>query len=194
MNAGEIKLDMGKLEALNRSIQDDAGTYVKVGVLGASAVRGKGQTGNQRWKSTAKWSRGLTVQNAAGKVIKIGPGYLTNAQIGAIHEFGSVNHSIPERSILRMPILSRLSDELKKTPLKDWEDYLIKFGLKGLLRAIGQSAVGVIQDAFHTGGFGRWAKLKPATVKRKGSTEILVETTQLRRSITFAVVDGRKGP
>jgi len=87
-----------------------------------------------------------------------------------------------------MPILSRLDAELRKVSLADWQRTLLTGGLVAVLRIIGQASLNIIKDAFHTGGWGRWAKLKWATIRRKGSSDVLIDTTQLERSITFAVV------
>lgn len=201
MIAANVKLNDGALQDFSKFLADADGAYVKVGVLGSYAARKQGQTGPKRWKSVySRWSK------AAGKYVSSGPSwsasagaYLTNAEVGVIHEFGAPKAKIPERSFLRMPILSRLGDELKSITLADWQAVFWSGtgdgrggGLIAVLRVIGQASVNVIQAAFHSGGFGRWAKLQPATIKRKGSSDVLVDTTQLRRSITFAVVS-KKG-
>lgn len=40
------------------------------------------------------------------------------------------------------------------------------------------------REAFATGGFGEWPALKPATIARKGSSKILVETGSLLSALT----------
>jgi phage gpG-like protein len=195
-------LSKGPLEELSRQLEEAQGSYVKVGVIGASAGK-HGKANNRRWKtrglirnvagnfrSGSKFSRGLRVQNAAGKISTIDAGFLSNAEIGAIHEFGSPGKRIPERSFLRMPIMTRLDRELRTISKADWKMTLITGGLGAVLRAIGQAGINVIGDAFHTGGFGSWKALKPATIRNKGSSDILVDTTQLRRSISYQVVGG----
>lgn len=172
MMGGSVSLSDGALRELSREIKDASSAYVKVGVLGGYARRERGQTGVNRWKEPHP-PKG---------------GQLTNAEIGVIHEFGSPDSNIPERSFLRMPILSRLDGELRKVPLVDWQRTLLTGGLVAVLRIIGQASLNLIKDAFHTEGWGRWAKLKWATIRRKGSSDVLVDSTQLERSVTFAVV------
>lgn len=184
----DVAINNAPLKALVSGLAEAKTAYVKVGVLGSSTRRGKGETASKRWLSTAKWSRGLDVRNAKGKTVHVDAGYLTNAEIGAIHEFGSPGDRIPERSFLRMPLLSRLDDELRKVSKAEWANTLLIGGLVAVLRVVGQAGVNVIKDAFHTGGFGRWAKLKAATIRRKGNSDILIDSTQLSRSISFAVV------
>ena len=87
-----------------------------------------------------------------------------------------------------MPILSRLDDEIRGRAVSDWKSVFARSGIRGILESIGEACLDVIQDAFNTGGFGRWRKLQEATIKRKGSTTILQDTDQLRRSISYAVV------
>lgn len=58
--------------------------------------------------------------------------------------------------------------------------------LKILIR-LGIACENVIQDAFSSGGFGFWKFILPSTVRRKGSARELIDTGQLRRSITSKV-------
>jgi hypothetical protein len=54
-----------------------------------------------------------------------------------------------------------------------------------IFNLIGALGVGLVQQAFATGGFGKWAPLKAATIKRKGGAAILIDSAQLRKSITY---------
>ena len=130
---------------------------------------------------------------------------LTNAQIGMIHEFGSNKRNIPQRSFLRQPLMEHLPTYLsKKEEFKSKAiDEAIKEGtLFVLARKVGAVAEEVIQEAFATRGFGKWAKNSNITVnggwirtssgkafyvKGKGSDSPLIDTGQLRRSITSKV-------
>jgi len=165
-----INLDTTPMHRLSVSAEQAASAYIKVGVLGDYADRTPGQTGTKR-------------TNAAG-----GKEAINNPSLGAIHEFGSLTRGIPPRSFLRMPLISRLSDEINKESQETWEQYFVNFGFIDLLRAIGEASLAVIKDAFKTGGFGRWAKLRPYTIRRKGNDRILIDSGQLERSVTYAVV------
>ena len=61
-------------------------------------------------------------------------------------------------------------------------------GMRGALKTLGVVAEGTIQKAFATGGWGEWPKLSPVTIRRKKSSKILIDTSQLRRSISSRVV------
>ena len=105
--------------------------------------------------------------------------------VGRRHEFGI---GVPRRSFLRMPFIveQKTIDKAIATSWKKITDgkstALKEFGILGI---VGQN---ISKDAFATGGFGKWEKLKPATVKAKGSDEILLDTSKLVQSITNWVV------
>ena len=113
---------------------------------------------------------------------------LTNAEIGAIHEFGKISKpKIPQRSFLWMPLSLYLQDEVYKkasvfNKLISFANVLDCYALLGIC---GEN---VVQYAFQTGGFGEWPALKPQTIANKGSDKILIDTAQLRKSITSRVI------
>lgn len=111
-------------------------------------------------------------------------GDLTNAEIGAIHEFGSYSERIPQRSFLLMPLTFHLGKNLKG----NWTGWILSGGMVNAAKHLGVMAEKTIQQAFATGGFGEWRPLAPSTIARKGSSAILIDTAQLRRSISYRVV------
>jgi phage gpG-like protein len=118
-----------------------------------------------------------------GKGGKMHPGSEINlAQLGAVHEFGRLDGSIPERSFIMMPIETH-QKEIEAEARKNMQSRLEKQNVKGIFTDIGIAAEAVIQDAFDTGGFGTWPDIQEATKKRKGSEAILIDTGELRRSI-----------
>lgn len=105
--------------------------------------------------------------------------------VGRKHEFGI---GVPRRSFLRMPFIEK-QNIIDKAIAISWKKItdgkstaLKEFGILGI---IGQN---ISKDAFASGGFGKWEKLKPATEKAKGSDEILLDTSKLVQSITNWVV------
>ena len=105
--------------------------------------------------------------------------------VGRKHEFGI---GVTRRSFLRMPFIVK-QKTIDKAIAISWKKItdgkstaLKEFGILGI---IGQN---ISKDAFATGGFGKWEKLKPATEKAKGSAEILLDTSKLVQSITNWVV------
>ncbi len=112
----------------------------------------------------------------------------TNANIGLKHEFGSASENLSERSFLRMPLNTKLKEKLKEIN-KDAMQSLIKKDIVLFLKKLGVLSEEVIQNAFDTGGFGKWKPLSDITKQKKGFDKILIETTQLRKSITSEVVN-----
>lgn len=113
-------------------------------------------------------------------------GEVNNAEIGVVQEFGSVTKNIPARSFLVMPITEKRK-QIQKEILKRkkvLEKALEKGDMTVFYDLLGVAAEKAIQQAFDSGGFGKWAPLKV----RQGSP--LVDTAQLRRSVTSKVVKG----
>lgn len=110
---------------------------------------------------------------------------LSNATIGAVHEFG--NSKLPQRSFLRMPLQMFLPKELEKVGIlndKDVNDIIKTEGLRVFTEKLGILAVATVLKAFDSGGFGLW---KPSNMEYKKVKQTLVETHQLRDSITYDV-------
>lgn len=120
-----------------------------------------------------------------GSSTRSGKGKETNATIGARHEFGT--STLPIRSFLRMPITEKFQSFLEKSNLFDENAFkrVVKEGsILQWAKALAITAEACILEAFATGGFGKW---KPSNFARKKNAETLVETKQLRDSITSEV-------
>lgn len=139
---------------------------------------------------------------------------LTNAGLGAIHEFGATLENgtvIPTRSFLRMPLLSNEGRraivkevvknneavaELMKKPTGDEADTAYREAIKKVVNPemvanqIALAAYNRVLEAFTNDGYGKW---KPTTEysrkHRYGDPDnpTLVDTGQLRDSISFEV-------
>lgn len=118
-------------------------------------------------------------------------GTINNATLGAIHEFGSIEAGIPARSWLRMPLIQHLPEAIKVLGADHWRELVEKQGLVGALKELGFLGEMVVDDAFATGGFGQWARLKRATIRRKKSAAILIDHGELRQAVTSEVEKGR---
>lgn len=115
----------------------------------------------------------------------------TNAYIGFLNEFGSFSKHIPARSFIRMPLKLYLDSYIKnkKSLSKEAFEKAIEEGkTEDFSRKVGLVAEEVIQDAFATRGFGNWKPNAPRTIAEKGSDSPLIDTGQLRRSITSKVI------
>lgn len=125
--------------------------------------------------------------------VKVGvPGTATEADgtkiamIAAVHEFGRPDLGIPERPFLRGSILASRQKYIKmaKRGAKKVAEGVMDSGT--VYRLIGAEAVGNVQEYIRNADF---VPLKPATIKRKGSSKPLIDTGQLRQSITYVVTE-----
>lgn len=104
------------------------------------------------------------------------------AMIAAIHEFGAPEQGIPERSFLRGGI-RRAAPKLNAVNIDSLRKVLLgNMTIDQAVEKLGVVAVGEVKREFTVGTF---APLKPATVKRKGSSRPLIDSGQLRQSITY---------
>lgn len=109
----------------------------------------------------------------------------SNAEIGLKHEFG--DGKTPMRSFLRIPLTDNLQKYLDNAGGVDNETLKKCIDEKSLVPLFKKIAVlgeQVVLDGFETGGFGKW---KPSNMKFKKNQQTLVETQQLRNSITSEV-------
>jgi len=109
---------------------------------------------------------------------------INNAEIGRIHEFGDPEQNIPPRSWLAMPLQQRI-DELNKAAVSTQATTALSEGnIENFLDIVGAQAEAVIQGAFKTQGYGQWPANAPSTIKRKGSSQPLIDSGAFRQSIT----------
>ena len=108
---------------------------------------------------------------------------LNTAEIGFVHEYGSTDGKIPERSFMRSSLTGKgrkellaLSKKLLKKVANGSMDQKKALGLLGAAGAdiISQKIVTLRSPAN-----------KAATIKAKGSSNPLVDTGQLKNSITW---------
>ena len=136
-------------------------------------------------------------------------GEMTNAEIGFVHEMGSISRNVPRRSFL-WDTLSTKGKEIMES-LKPATETLFKTGkINEYLEVVGHACTNMVDEAFATGGFGKWAPLSYGTLMRKAkgndfkrmqqvaqdlyeggnNIAILIKSGQLRRAISYRVVGG----
>lgn len=147
----------------------------RVGVLGQKTNRvpmEAGETHEQYQLRVKKLKKDSSFPDNEGQ---------TNADIGLVHEVGSLSKNIRRRSFLEMPLTLKMPDYSKK-----FGEELMKAidagNLKPAFIRLGIKGEQVVQLAFASKGFGQWYQ-NPKT--GRGS---LIDTAQLRRSITSDVV------
>jgi len=110
------------------------------------------------------------------------------AKLGMIHEFGSKDGSIPERSYLRST-MTEVDKKLKRM-LKKFSTS-IALGRMDKHRALGIVGEFLVTAFKNKIQDGVPPPLKTKTVKRKGSDHTLIDTGQLRDSLDYEVVKGK---
>ena len=111
-------------------------------------------------------------------------GLFTVAQIAAVHEYGSEDGKIPQRSFIRDTHDLNLQANLER--LKRLEEHVLtgKLTQHQMLTYLGEVASKQMVSRINQGIA---PELKKSTVRRKGSSTPLVDTGQLKGSITFKV-------
>ena len=113
----------------------------------------------------------------------------TNAFLGMIHHFGAISGHFPARPWLDVPWKTGkrkiLADALRgwRTEVKE-KIIRSDFG-RWFLRGVGFAYEEKLKSLFTANN---WAPNAPATIRKKGSSSPLIDTGQLRRSISSEVV------
>ena len=121
-----------------------------------------------------------------------------NADIGLAHEMGVLSRNLPRRSFLEMPLTLKMP-EYAATFGASLMKAIDSGNLKPAFISLGIQGEQGVQAACASGGFGVWPALKLSTLYRKHpkgfsrftkehNDQILIDTGQLRRSITSDVV------
>lgn len=163
MRAGSVSLEMGKLKALTADLAKYKRHRIHVGVFSNHDAR-------------------------SGKGIGPSDPTLGNAEIGTIQEFGSIEKNIPERSFLRVPLMSYLPDAIRTLGPNSWRKLIIQDGLLKALKTLGGTAANTVENAFWTRGYGQWAANKKRTIQQKKSDSPLIDGGELAQSVTYRVV------
>jgi len=120
-----------------------------------------------------------------GLVGKRREGNLTNMQLALVHEYGSPARNIPARPFLRPGIedsKKRIGDLARVAVLAATDGHAEV--VNSAMQRIGEEAVSSVKRRIATGPF---VPLKPATKRRKGHGQPLIDTHQMINSITYAV-------
>ncbi len=156
----DFKSDTKGLDNLNKVFKDLGKMYTDVGVLEGNAYPDTG---------------------------------MTVAEVGAIQEFGSdklgrddIARPIPARSFIEFPIESRMKKIVKDVSKGAAQDFA-EGGSEKIMNKLGAACDKQIQLGFETGGFGKWKPLAPFTIRKKKSSSILIDTSLLRKSISWRI-------
>ena len=107
------------------------------------------------------------------------------AYIGGVHEFGSEDGTIPQRSFIRAGVDNKMG-EIKNLSQVVSGKIIDGMSVNTGLNLIGLGVTGIIQEYISSGNF---TPLKPNTIARKGSSKPLIDTGHLRQSIRHVLED-----
>lgn len=166
-----VNFDLSRLRVIERMTKKKY--IVEVGILGNKNRRSvkttySKKTGFRRVRSKEKSS-------------------LTNAQIGAIHELGSFSRNIKKRSFLKVPLELKMPGIFVKVG-QALINQMNPSNIVQTYKLLGTLAERVVLTAFSTRGYGRWPANSPATIAKKKSEMPLIDSGQLRRSISNRVI------
>lgn len=167
-----VKTNMTPLNNLLAGI--DEKYVVRVGILGNKAhAKNRLDTGELKKRG------GHKVGDTASE--------LTNADIGLRHEKGVKSEHLPRRSWLQNPLEDNLMEYFTKIGSETIKLMVLKQSLSAY-QDLGIICEQIIQKGFETGGYGKWKSLSAFTIAQKKSSQILIDTGQLRKSVTSQVV------
>jgi hypothetical protein len=104
------------------------------------------------------------------------------AFIAAVHEYGAPGAGIPERPFLKISIVKGKPEQMRLNKVNLFR--IVKGGMdfETALGQLGAMAQGQVQQYIVDGQF---VPLKPATIKKKGSSKPLIDTGQMRQSVMW---------
>jgi hypothetical protein len=159
----------------------------RIGVLSSKNIRRESDLSQAKKvaRKAKKHGNFFEQASAEGNVRRSSAGE-TNAKIGLKHEFGI---GVPMRSFLRIPIADNFQQYLENAGAFDSDAFkkvIAKKSLTLYVKRMGIVGETIVSDAFATGGFGKW---KESQMKDKKVKQTLVETQQLRNSISSEVIE-----
>ncbi len=114
-------------------------------------------------------------------------GAISNAELAFIHTKGSPLRGIPARPIIEPAIednKEQVAELIKKSAQKALDGN--KEGAIESLERVGMQGQNIVR-AWFTNPKNNWAPNSPKTIKLKGSTRPLIDSGELRKSITYVV-------
>lgn len=108
------------------------------------------------------------------------------AMVAAVHEYGSPSQGIPERPFLRVTVDRNREKYVRLNRINLVKVVRGELSVEDALGQLGAMAAGDVQETIRRGDF---APLKPATIKRKGSSAPLIDEGQMIQSIHWVLGD-----
>lgn len=171
----KITVKTNRSSALLEGLESLRGRTVRVGVMGAEGAADKKKPKRPKTKGK-KGKKSKSKPPATGPATSL-------AVVAAAHEFGL---GVPLRSWLRTP-LDEMTPELRKMIARVARQVVAgELSAETALERVGMWTQGQLQKRMSAGLPVK--RLSPVTIARKGSSKPLIDTGQLRSSITYQVV------
>ena len=171
MKTTEIRLNLSALEDMKRAVGD---TYrARVGVLGGAA----------RQNALLK-SKGFKAARGASK----GDQSISNAELMLLMIFGVLSRNIPALEPLFTPIIKHRRELMQSLGSGAMRAAFQAGDYEKMFKLLGIAGEAIVQQAFETSGDGTWAPNAPSTIAAKESSQPLIDTAQMRKSVSSDVV------
>ena len=175
MKTTEVRLNLSGLEDMKRAVGD---TYrARVGVLGGDA-RQDAHLQNQKFKNNT----------AATRRTPGGQTDISNAELMLLMVFGVLSRNIPARDPLFTPIIKHRRELIQSLGSGSMRAAFKAGDYEKMFKLLGIAGEAIVQQAFETSGDGTWPPNAPSTIAAKGSSQPLIDTAQLRKSVSSDVV------
>ena len=177
-------------KAILEGLKNLTGSHVFVGIPEKNAPRNKQAINNAQLAFIHTHGvRGWKMRNAMNIAMKGGKLPYSQALALYIHTFGSPLYQVPPRPIIEPAIEDKTNHKMIDAELKLAAKAALegkKTEMKNHLRRAGMIAQNVVR-AWFTNPKNNWAPNAPSTIARKGSDKPLIDTGDLRKSITYVV-------
>lgn len=178
-------------KAILDGLKSLTGAHVYVGIPEKNAPRAGEPISNAQLAFIhSNGVRGWKMRTAMNVAMKGGKLPYSQALALYIHTFGSPLFQIPPRPIVEPAVEDKANQRMIEGELK----LAVKAALEGKqsemskhLRRAGMIAQNVVR-AWFTNPKNHWAPNAPSTIKRKGSSQPLIDTGDLRKSISYVMV------
>lgn len=113
---------------------------------------------------------------------------LTMAELASVHEFGTTDGTVPERSFVRSTFDESFEEWTEFTKRLNYLVARGRISTQQAMELLGEKIQKGIQKKIGDGD-PAWPELKAETIERKGSSKPLIDTGQMRQSVRYEVVN-----
>ena len=188
--------ESGSIEEIKKRLEEIAKTRILVGIPedSESAEQRKKEENEAYQKHTDKFIRehNITDEKKIKKLKNRNINNLTNAQKLFINSRGSPATGMPARPVLEPAIqdkFDKISEKIREGAIKglegDMEGFREDYEMAGLMAQT--ASINWFDNPKNN-----WAPNAERTIKAKGSDSPLIDTGEMRKAITYAVVKGNK--